>query len=72
MNQTVFNINSSDSLNTTVLPELFFKFDAMERQSEIYQRKMSVRGEKIALNMQKKHKAFPGNLRRPIVQPRKF
>ena len=63
-------VDGTEVLNVTPIPDLFFKFDALERQSEIAQRKKVFKEERIFVKAQKKCISSHRNLR-PIIQPRK-
>lgn len=66
----IINTNT-EVVESAPIPDVFFKYDALERQSEISEKKKVVKAEKIAEKTQKKHKTLPGHMMRPIVQPKK-
>ena len=60
----------TDTLNVAPIPDVFYKFDAMHRRSQIVEKKKSFKQDRVALK-QKNFKGYHKNVR-PIVQPRKI
>jgi len=60
----------TDTLNVDPIPDVYYKFDAMQRSSQITEKKKFFKQDRVALK-QKNCKGYYKKVR-PIVQPRKI